>query len=233
MNTVDDSQYYLNCTNLTISQLNHINLSRGLTAALCVILLIPMLIFLCWNRAYHTVTQRLFLYLAIFSELCLTATLEHQFHYSHQANVCIALGFVTHWASTIVASCILSFILYTIIFVYLTIKFTRLLSIQVSKGKRILMECLIFSPLTYIWVPLLHGNYVLAVGYCWIRASNQNCEEVGLKDQLIVGYVFYEFVGIVAIVAMAGITVTYCRLSSNLTKIKKLHIILTFLCWFS
>ena len=77
-------------------------------------------------------------------------------------------------------------------------------------------------PLTYIWLPFLKGNYGLAVAWCWIRAINENCEVVGTTDQVVVGYIMYMIVGLVGIVTMIGITVTYCRLSTEFTHARKL-----------
>lgn len=224
-NLEERSQYY-NCTNLTISQLNHMNLSRGLAAAVCVIILLLMLLFLCIGKAYTSPIQRLFLYLilaTIFRELCLTATLEHQFSYQHQDQVCSALGFVTHWSSTIVILSALGVIIYTMILIWLSIKIYQP---TLSKCTRVALEVaylfiIIVLPLTVIWVPFINGNYGLAVAWCWIRSMHPNCKEVDLKEQLMLGYGGYEIVSVAGVLATLGLTITYCRVS-NFPHVKKL-----------
>lgn len=223
------SQYNLNCTNLTISELNNLNLSRGITAAICVFIMVTMLMILCLSKAYTSVIQRLFLYLilaTIVREVCLVATLEHQVYYPYQDEVCTILGFITHWSSTTVVFCASGVILYTIILVCISMKYSSA-SQKLSTRAKKFMEFLyilsvIFLPLTIIWVPLLQGNYGLAIAWCWIRAIDDKCKNVGLIDQLVLGYGVYEVVGIVGIIAMVGITITYCRISAELVHIRRL-----------
>ena len=224
------SQYYLNCTNLTESQLNHMNLSRGLTAAVCVMILVTMLLALCISKAFITIVQRLFLYLilaTIFRELCLTATLEHQFYYKHQDEVCTALGFVTHWSSTIVIFSALGVILYIMLLICVSMKCNHLSTTTLSRRTRILLEALyllsvILLPLTIIWIPLKNGNYGLAVAWCWIRAINQDCDDVGLIEQLVLGFGGYEIVSIVGVLAILVLAITYRKTSTNFPRVKRL-----------
>lgn len=226
---INGSQFYLNCTNLTQAQLTNMNLSRGSTAAFCVVIMTTMLVILCLSKAYSSIIQRLFLYLivaTIVRELCLVATLEHQTHYLNQNKVCTGLGFVTHWSSTTVVFCAVGVILYTILLVCVSMKCSSI-SNRLSSRTKLLIESfyvllVIFLPLVIIVVPLVHGNYGLAVAWCWIRAIDEDCKDVGLYDQLVLGYGVYEVVGIVGIAAMIGITITYCRISSEFTHIKKL-----------
>ena len=226
---MNGSQFYLNCTNLTTSQLTSMNLSRGSTAAICVVVMTIMLAILCLSKAYKSVIQRLFLYLilaTIARELCLVATLEHQFYYLHQNEVCSGLGFITHWSSTTVVFFATGVILYTILLVCVSMKCSGV-SNRLSTQAKVLMEVLyvllmILLPLVIIVVPLIHGNYGLAVAWCWIRAVNEDCQDVGLIDQLILGYGVYEIVGIVGLTAMIGISITYCKISSEFTYIRKL-----------
>ena len=221
------SQYYLNCTNLTESQLNHMNLSRGLTAAVCVIILAIILVVLCTSKAYSSIMQRLYLYLilaTIFRELCLTATLEHQYYYEHQDQVCVALGFVTHYASIVVILSALGVILFTMVSICATMKCQHL---GFSLRRRLLLEIvyvilIIALPLLTTLAPLITGNYGLALAWCWIRVINRECEEVALEEQLILGYGGYEVVSVAGILSIIVLAITYCKMAADYPRVKKL-----------
>ena len=57
---------------------------------------------------------------------------------------------------------------------------------------------------------------------CWIRAFDESCEEVGFLDQMVAGYSIYGAVGIIGLLAMTVVTITYCRLPATLIHIKAL-----------
>lgn len=224
------SQYYLNCSNLTYSQLNNMNLSRGVTAVVCVIILTTMLVVLCISKAYRSIIQRLFLYLilaSILDEICNAATLEHQFYYPYQSEVCAAVGFATHWCSTIVVECAVGVIAYTVLLICLSVKCNHVSNRTPSTRWKILLESMylliiIFLPLSVIWVPLMNGNYGLAVAWCWIRTVHENCEKVLYEEQLVMGYGGYEIVSIAGIIAFLGLTISYCKISTSYVQVKKL-----------
>jgi len=232
-------QYNLNCTNFTIKQLDSINLSREITAGTCIILLFLILFILCYSKAYTSTIERLFLYLIvadIVREILLTASLEHLFYYPEQDEVCTALGFLTHWSSTIAVLCALGVILYAVLKVCVTVKYTHSQRSVLTSRCKVLLErsylmFVIFFPLVYLWVPLMTGNYGLAVAWCWIRAINGDCENVGLIEQIVVGYLPYELVGIIVLTAAIAMIYTYRKMSADLQYAKKLikqSLILTF-----
>lgn len=216
-----NSQYDLNCTNLTVQELLNMNLSRGITAAVCVVILITILVFLCLSKAYVSVVERLFLYLIVATlacEICLTATVEHQFQYTHQDMVCSAIGLVTHWSTAVVILCALGVIVYTIVLVCISTKCNRLSSITPSIKLKVLLEgsyllLVILLPLTVLWVPLLNGNYRLAFAWCGMSAINEEtCEVDGLIEQLILAFGGYEVMSIAGILAMIGLIIGYFKI---------------------
>lgn len=220
------SQYDLNCTNLTVKHLINMNLSRGVTAAVCVLILTILLVALCLSKAYISVVQRLFLYLitaTLACEVCLAATLEHQFQYRHQSKVCSALGFATHWSTTIVILCALGVIAYTILLVCISTKCNRLSSVTLSMKKRLILESLylvlvIFLPLTVLWVPLMNGNYRLAYAWCGMSALNkETCEANGLIE-IILAFGGYEVMSVAGIIAMFVLIIGYLRIGFYHTK---------------
>ena len=227
----DSSQFNLSCSNLSISELTSMNLSRGAAAAVCAAIMVTMLMVLCCSKAFVSVIQRLFLYLVmatIASELCQVATLEHQYVYPYQNEVCAVLGFLTHWSSTAVILFALGVILYILLLVCVNTRWTSLKFENLSTRARIFLECLyvvtiVLLPLTYIWVPFWNGNYGLAVAWCWIKSVDGNCNVTGMIDQMVVGYIMYVVVGLVGVVTMIGVTVAYCRLSTaEIVHIRKL-----------
>ena len=66
-------------------------------------------------------------------------------------------------------------------------------------------------PVTYLWFPFIHDNYGLAGAFCWMRALDENCTNVGLEDQVIFGYGFSIISGIVGVFATIALLV-FCSL---------------------
>jgi hypothetical protein len=200
------------------------NLSRGVTAAVCGVILTALLVVLCLSKAYISVVQRLFLYLiaaTLASEVCLVATLEHQFQYRHQRSVCTALGLVTHWSTSVVILSATGVIVYTITLICLSTKCT---AVSISpKTKAALETCyvivIVILPLTVLWVPLADGNYRLAYAWCGISALNEEtCEASGLVEQLVLAFGGYEVMSIAGIAAAIGLTIGYFRIGYNRAK---------------
>ena len=74
----------LNCTNLTTSELLSLNLVFSATGAVCLLISSFIVLLLIYYKAYHSVLQRLFLYLMLATmlrEMGLFAVIEHHFHY--------------------------------------------------------------------------------------------------------------------------------------------------------
>lgn len=220
-----------NCTSSnSTSDILQLKLSRCLTAAICVCPLIVMLVVLCYSKAYTSLVQRLFLYLilaATITELCFTATLEHQFHYSTRSEVCIALGILTQWSSLMFVLCAGAVIGYTILLVCIMMKCDHYLHVSLSQRRRFLLESLylvlvVLLPLLILWMPFMEGSHGLAVAWCWTAAVDNNCGKIGIGYQFIIDYVIYEAVGVMGILAMVGMTAVYCRLSSTVERVKKL-----------
>lgn len=220
--------YHFNCTNLTIQQFHDMNIIRGTTALICIAVLVVMLVVLCVSKAYTSFVQRLFLYLVtttILVEICQASSLENLFQFSHQEMVCTVLGFMTNWVDNIASIQSLSILIWTIILAVMQLKCTHYSSVGLATRWKVIIDFsyilfVVLLPLLLIWMPLKHGNYGIAVAWCWIRAFNERCEDVGFLDQMIAGYGIYGAVGVVGIMAMTGVTIAYCRLSANFTRVK-------------
>lgn len=143
--------------------------------------------------------------------------------------MCTGLGFLTQWSAIVFALCAIAVIVYLTFLVCVSIKCSHLLRISPSTRQKVLTESLylvivVVLPLTILWVPFMDGNYGLAVAWCWVRAKDENCNDTGIVDQIVVGYAFYITVGILGTLAMIGITVLYCRVSrsANFSHMRKL-----------
>ena len=112
----------------------------------------------------------------------------------------------------------LGIMMYVLYLVYVQVKGEQFARLKGSKHGKKIVECIyvlfiLIFPLTYLWIPFLHGNYGLSGASCWMRALDDNCNNVGLADQLIFAYGAYEGVGAVAILVTIGIAIVYCRIA--------------------
>ena len=114
------SQFDLNCTNFTVAQLKTINLARGLTGAISLVMVSLILLFLIFYKAYRSALQRLLVYLTMVTclhDISFVLQIEHQFEYNGQNKFCAFIGFFDTWTSTVLYLFILQinlFLVYTV-----------------------------------------------------------------------------------------------------------------------
>lgn len=214
-------QSLLNCTNFTEEQLLILNLARSLSGIFCLVIVVLILLLLIFYKAYKTTLQRLFLYITAttaLEEVAFSLSVEHQFYYTNQNGVCVFLGFFLEWTVSITNYLILCKILYLLYVVFSNVRGNPLRSANPTKRKWFVVFfegfCILFSvcfPLVYLHIPFEHGTYNLAGGWCWIKTINEQCENVGLKDQIVLGYGIFEGVGILSIILTSVFAVIYCR----------------------
>ena len=87
--------------------LNTVNLIFSGTGATCCLISTVIIMLILFSKAYHTVLERLFLYLMasiLLREMFIAASLEHHFKYDKeiQDKVCTAIGFIWNWTGIIV-----------------------------------------------------------------------------------------------------------------------------------
>ena len=218
---LSSSQFYLNCTDFTEEQLKILNLTRGVTAAACAILVLSITVLLVCHKAFSSTFQRLYFYLLIVTllvEVFISLSIEHQFQYDGQDDVCVFLGFATEWLSVSQMFYTFETIVYLLCLVISSIKKNR---VQISKTCWRLTEALLtLLPLVlafvFSWEPYIGGNrYGLAGPFCWIRSVDEDCHHVGTRDQMIY-YGLYEILGVTGIVTHVVFAVVYCKLASSL-----------------
>lgn len=223
------SQFNSNCTNFTTSQLKHINMTRSVTAMVCVLIVALILLFLIANKAYTSTLQRLYIYLLIgtlFSEAVQAVGLEHQWKYRIQEELCKWLAFITHWTSVMVFMAALAMILYLVFMVYSKVKRNPFRKYTLPKWLVVTLE-LLYSLLPVIisfgfaLEPYFTGNYGLAGPWCWIRSVDENCDDVGMRDQMIY-FGLYELVGVLGIISTIIFAVMYYRLATTFREARRL-----------
>ena len=223
----NDSQYFSNCSNLTTQQLASINLAFSGTGAGCFLVSSLLTLLLLISKSYHSVLQRLFLYLMVATtvrELFLAASIEHQFDYPEQKNVCTWIAFIYNWTGIVVFVFTVGIMIYLFFLVRYLAK-GNIVGPQFlqSSCRRVSLESsyVVLSALltfAYASIPYFTKKYGLAGAWCWIKALDEDCKLAvsGLLSQLLYGYIFYESGGIIGIVLMIAIAVVYCRLPVTL-----------------
>ena len=235
------------CTNFTTGELLFLNLSISITGAVCFLITSLIVLVLIFYKAYHSLLQRLFLYLMLATsirELALFSLIEHYFYYTRQDELCICVAFFNHWTVTMTLVFAMGIMVYLF---YLVRHFAKGNALTVptilwSKCHRITLECLyIILPVAlafaYASEPYIRGSYGLAGAWCWISSLDENCKltDAGLLDQLS-SYLPILIVGTIGIILMVIITVTYCWLPTTLHEarllLRKTFIILACLLLF-
>ena len=226
------SQFFSNCSDLSIKDIVTINLAFCVSGGACglISILITLVLVIC--RAYKSVLQRLFLYVmvaTIVRELFLTASIEHRFKYKGQEEVCTYIAFVYNWAGIIKFVHTVGIMTYLFFLVRYVAKGETAPGCLRTKFRRVVAELLYIlistlASLGYATVPLFTHKYGLAGSWCWIRALDENCHLTltGLLDQLLNGYVFYVFGGVIGIIMFVAVAVVYSRLPLTLREARLL-----------
>ena len=118
---MNEPRFLLNCSNFTLQQFEHVNLSRSIASAVCLVVITLILLLLIFYKAYTSTLQCLFLYLTIVTviqEACITMNVEHQFQYNGQETFCEWIGIVSQWTGTMVYLVMLGIIIYLLYKVY-------------------------------------------------------------------------------------------------------------------
>ena len=226
------SQFFSNCSNLSIKDTATINLALCVTGGVCccVSIFITLLLVIC--RAYRSVLQRLFLYVMLTTtvrELLLTASIEHQFKYKGQEQVCSWIAYFYNSSGIMNLVHTVGIMIYLFFFVRYVAKGETTPSLLQTKCRRMVAEILymllsfLFS-LGYATVPLFTDNYGLAGFWCWIKALDDNCNLTltGLLNQLLSGYMCYVFGGVIGVIMLIAVAVVYSRLPLTLREARLL-----------
>ncbi len=175
-----------NCSELSPEQLRTLSiLKRVLLLLSCLPCAMVVLLIVCL-RAYRSFIYRLAVYLtlaAIFYSL--TTALQmvpgDLFHVYNSA-FCKAVGFLAEYGSWVL-----------LLYIYWVIVQLFLLSVCHASTKKlepILVFLPIVIPLSFVWIPFIHGLYGPAGGWCWIMTATADCHKIkeGQIEQFVLWY---------------------------------------------
>ena len=149
------SQFFSNCSNLSSDDTITINLTFCVTGGVCCFISIIITSLLVIYRAYKSVLQRLFFYMmmtTVMRELSLAASIEHQFKYKSQEEVCTWIGFFYNWSGIIKFVHTVGIMAYLFFLVRYVAKGETAPRLLQTKSRRVVAEILyvflsFFSPL--------------------------------------------------------------------------------------
>ena len=215
-------QFSLNCTNFTVEDFKLLNRLNTITAFICSVITLVILIYLICSTAFSSLLKRLYFYLIVatlFTEIVVALNIEHQWQYSGQETVCVWLGFLSQ------LSFLLGFVLsYEVIFHLLCVVVSQIRGSQPLPQYTRSRYCTITLEIVYIIFPLamsialsvppyIEGLYGIAGPWCWVRALDEDCMPTGLVTQML-------FIGMnmtVAITEIAGsiiFVIMYCKITA-------------------
>ena len=156
----DASSQFGNCSNFTKDELATVTLTFGVNGGVCCFLACLLTLLLLINKSYHTVLQRLLLYLlvtTILNELFITASAEHYFEYSVQEKVCTWIGFLSTWAillRRIFTAGIMIYLCFRVLFLTKESKVTRFFAVKMLSS--VIRNC-VLDPFPHIYTGICTG----------------------------------------------------------------------------
>ena len=180
-----------NCTNITLEEVKHAILVRGISGTVCFVLgaatLISEIVLLC--RTKTNFLLRLFFYLTISITLFVATFSLDLVHYSsygtsdHDNQFCEALAFFAVYTASVILLFICAIVT---ILLHIVFKCASRIDAALHRNKR--HACLAeigFVLLTYIlplflcWIPFVQGKYGNnAWSYCWFTDVINQCNQV-------------------------------------------------------
>ena len=225
---------------LPFQELKDLNFSRCITAVVCALILILLLVTLCYSKVYSTMTHRIFLYLifvTLAEEVFFAANLILQPYFKINSTAedylvgpCRILGFLVHWSSMCYVFSAAGTIVHAIILMCIIIRYPQCLSTNnipsccTPRARKVVVDIIYLSivilvPLIFV-CPLIKASYGLTIAWCWIQPNS--CSDKGILDQIFYGYSIYEGLGILCFAALVILSIIYCKLSPNNSRAKVL-----------
>ena len=224
--------FNMNCTtDFTSEDWKSLNLVRSIAAMMGAIIILAILSFLIYFKAYRSLFQRLYLYLIIatlLNEIVGIISIEHRWCYSKQETVCLWIGIFTAW--TYVLLFIFS---YEIIFYLLYLVVSQLRGIHLPQcGRGCTRCCGVTAEIVYVFLPVListafalppyiQDKYGVAGPWCFVRSLNDDCEPKGFAIQMTF-YGMYLSLGVAGIVASVIFSIVYFKLANSFNEVRYL-----------
>ena len=202
----------VSCTNFSSDYVLELATARGITAGVCMLLTIPILLIVVFVRAFESFLQRLFVYLTAITVWYLAVQIMHIKPYTGLSQFCAAMGFLDQWATVSVLSC--TFVVSLVILCKVCELDICSCNSQTARTKKLIEAAfvlfLIGLPLLFIWIPFLNGNYAGdGEPWCWIITHNKDCSEdvAGFWEQIGLWYIP---LGILGLLIMFFVLLTVC-----------------------
>ena len=219
----NETQFFSNCTGISVHDLKVLALVRGSVGAFCFVLCLATFLFeLCYicRKKSSTTLQRLFVYLT-FSNVLYTAVLschvEHYFEYSEtvQCYLCKIIGFSDQYAGSVqlLLTLGISFKLFhKMLSFWRSKKIRKEVAQHRLKFEGLFLAACFILPLLVIWVPFLMknepGDYGVDGAWCWIQVLQQdNCHgsRTGFLEQLFLWYIPFAAVSTLSLLCVLAI----------------------------
>ena len=97
--------YPVNCSNFTSIQFWYLDLARGVSGAVSLLVCSLILFLILLHKAYASLLQRFLLYCTLatwLAEATVTMQIEHLVKYAGQRQFCVTLAFMEEWTSLMV-----------------------------------------------------------------------------------------------------------------------------------
>ena len=210
--------YPVNCSNFTSIQFWYLDLARGISGAVALLVCSLILFLILLHKAYASLLQRFLLYSTLatwLAEASFTMQIEHLVKYAGQRQFCVTVAFMEQWTSSMVIAIALEITLLLTYRVYVTLQRQFLDCSSWSKCSRVSLESIavslaVFIPLAMSVVPLVRGTYGVSGAWCWITTLNAECERKNVWDQDTLGTVPYVVPGIVIGICVVFVIVLFC-----------------------
>ena len=227
-----ETSFHVNCSNFTLAQLEGLNYTRSISAMVCAVVTLLVLLALICNKAYKTTLQRLFFYLTIVVLLQLvfiSMNIQLLFTFSHQDELCKWTAFFTQWMAVATYFFAVGTTLHLLYLVYRKMKKDNS-NLRPQKSERskttleivLVLTCLL-SPLTFLWVPFYRGTYGVTAGACWITNTNKDCTHVGFTDQIAFGFGIFQTASLFIVVVFIGVLALFCGFAFKYKQTRRHH----------
>ena len=219
----------VNCSNFTSIQFRHLDLARGVSGAVSLLICSLILFLILLHKAYASLLQRFLLYLTLATWLtAATATMqiEHLVN-TGRSQFCVAVAFLERWSSSM--------------FIVMALEITMLLTYRVYESlQRQLLDCKLWSkcskasveviavslsvliPLALSVVFLVHGTHGVNGAWCWMNGPNTECKGRGLDGNILIA-IGYVVPGIVIGICAVFVIILFCKSACQSSDSRRLN----------
>ena len=221
----------VNCTNFSSEYFLELATARGITAGLCMLLTVLILLIVVFVRAFESLLQRLFVYLTAITVWYMTVQIMHLkpvYTGRNPDQFCAVMGFLDQWATV----CILSFTPVVCLVILCKVCEWNICSCnsQTGRSKKLIEGAfvlfLIFFPLPFVWVPFLDGNYAsISKPWCWIVTHNKDCSKdiAGFWEEIGLYYIPIGIVGLFTVLFVLVMIGVFCKRACTYKLTRRRH----------